>query len=227
MQILYEKKLVTYPRTDSRHITPSEFAYLAGQVDDYQQLIGHPFPVASLAPKKRYVDSSKVQEHYAIIPTKKIPSQAVLTGLSRIERNLYEEVVRTTLAMFHTDYLYTETKVTTDVNGFHFSQQEKPNGIKDGKHCSSVPRRKLRKTNLPCRHFTEQEPVQSNIGIKEGKTMPPKPYTEGQLIAMMKTCGKLVDDKEETEILKEVEGLGTEATRSGIIETIKRHNYIE
>ena len=120
MQGLYEKKLVTYPRTDSRHITPSEFTYLAGQVSDYQQLIEHPFPVASLAPKKRYVDSSKVQEHYAIIPTKKIPSQAVLAGLSNIERNLYEEVVRTTLAMFHTDYLYTETKVTTDVNGLPF-----------------------------------------------------------------------------------------------------------
>ena len=68
---------------------------------------------------------------------------------------------------------------------------------------------------------------QSDIGIKEGKTMPPKPYTEGQLIAMMKTCGKLVEDKEETDILKEIEGLGTEATRSGIIETIKRHDYID
>ena len=120
MQGLYEKKLVTYPRTDSRHITPNEFSYLAAQVNDYQQLIGHSFPVTSLAPKKRYVDSSKVQEHYAIIPTKKIPSQAVLAGLSNIERNLYEEVVRTTLAMFHTDYLYTETKVTTDVNGLPF-----------------------------------------------------------------------------------------------------------
>ncbi len=117
MQGLYEKKLVTYPRTDARHITPNEFSYLAAQVNDYQQLIDHSFPVTSLAPKKRFVDSSKVQEHYAIIPTKKIPSQAVLTGLSNIERNLYEEVVRTTLAMFHTDYLYTETKVTTDVNG--------------------------------------------------------------------------------------------------------------
>ena len=75
--------------------------------------------------------------------------------------------------------------------------------------------------------LTMHEPVQSDIGIKEGKTMPPKPYTEGQLIAMMKTCGKLVEDKEETDILKEIEGLGTEATRSGIIETIKRHNYID
>ena len=71
-----------------------------------------------------------------------------------------------------------------------------------------------------------QETVQSDIGIKEGKTLPPKPYTEGQLIAMMKTCGKLVEDKGETDILKEIEGLGTEATRSGIIETIKKHGYI-
>ena len=124
--------------------------------------------------------------------------------------------------MFHTDYLYTETKVTTDVNGLPFFTTGKRNVTKVGKHCSSVQSKKLKRTSLPCRHLRMQEPVESDIGIKEGKTMPPKPYTEGQLIAMMKTCGKLVEDKEETEILKEVEGLGTEATRSGIIETIKR-----
>lgn len=224
MQGLYEKKLVTYPRTDARHITPNEFAYLKDQVGDYQQLIGHPFPVASLAPKKRYVDSSKVQEHYAIIPTKKIPSQAVLGRLSPIERNLYEEVVRTTLAMFHTDYLYTETKVTTDVNGLPFfttGKTERDLGWK-----ALFQRSKDEKDEPALPPLRMQETVESDIGIKEGKTMPPKPYTEGQLIAMMKTCGKLVEDKEETDILKEIEGLGTEATRSGIIETIKKHGYI-
>ncbi len=95
MQVLYEKKLVTYPRTDSRYITPSEFTYLANQVEDYQKLIGHSFPVASLAPKKRYVDSSKVQEHYAIIPTKKVPSQAVLAGFRALSvtymKKLFEQ----------------------------------------------------------------------------------------------------------------------------------------
>lgn len=224
MQGLYEKKLVTYPRTDARHVTPNEFAYLKDQVGDYQQLIGHPFPVASLAPKKRYVDSSKVQEHYAIIPTKKIPSQAVLGRLSPIERNLYEEVVRTTLAMFHTDYLYTETKVTTDVNGLPFfttGKTERDLGWK-----ALFQRSKDEKDEPALPPLRMQETVESDIGIKEGKTMPPKPYTEGQLIAMMKTCGKLVEDKEETDILKEIEGLGTEATRSGIIETIKKHGYI-
>ncbi|WP_432363057.1 DNA topoisomerase 3 [Sporosarcina sp. UB5] len=224
MQNLYEKKLVTYPRTDARHITPNEFAYLKDQVGDYQQLIGHPFPVASLAPKKRYVDSSKVQEHYAIIPTKKIPTQAVLGRLSPLERNLYEEVVRTTLAMFHTDYLYTETKVTTDVNGLHFfttGKTERDLGWK-----ALFQRSKDEKDDPALPPLRMQEMVQSDISIKEGKTQPPKPYTEGQLIAMMKTCGKLVEDKEETDILKEIEGLGTEATRSGIIETIKKHGYI-
>ncbi|WP_438297192.1 DNA topoisomerase III [Sporosarcina sp. FA15] len=229
MQGLYEKKLVTYPRTDSRYITPSEFTYLAGQVTEYQQLIGHTFPVTSLAPKKRYVDSSKVQEHYAIIPTKKIPSQGVLAGLSTIERNLYEEVVRTTLAMFHTDYLYTETKVTTEVNKLPFftiGKTERDKGWK-ALFIRSAKENDKDKDEPTLPPLVMHEPVESDIGIKEGKTMPPKPYTEGQLIAMMKTCGKLVEDKKETDILKEIEGLGTEATRSGIIETIKRHDYID
>lgn len=227
MQGLYEKKLVTYPRTDSRHITPNEFAYIVGQVEDYQRLINQPFPIASRTPSKRYVDSSKVQEHYAIIPTKKIPSMSVLGRLSPTERNLYEEIIRTTLGMFHTDYLYTETKVTTDVNGLPFFTPGKTEVDKGWKALfvrSSNEKEKEEPTLPPLK---EQESVSSKIEIKEGKTTPPKPYTEGQLIAMMKTCGKLIEDKDETEILKEVEGLGTEATRSGIIETLKRHNYIK
>lgn len=227
MQVLYEKKLVTYPRTDSRYITPSEFSYLAAQVADYQQLIGQSFPISSLSPKKRYVDSSKVQEHYAIIPTKKIPSQAAIAKLSSIERNLYEEIVCTTLAMFHTDYLYTETKVTTVVNGLPFFTTGKTERDKGWKALFLRSSKENEKEEPTLPSLYEQEKVTSEIAIKEGKTVPPKPYTEGQLIAMMKTCGKLVEDKEETEILKEVEGLGTEATRSGIIETIKRHGYIE
>lgn len=224
MQRLYEKKLVTYPRTDARHITPNEFQYLANQVQAYQQLIHHPFSVASLAPKKRFVDSAKVQEHYAIIPTKKIPTEAALAKLSAVERNLYEEVVRTTLAMFHTDYLYTETKVTTDINGLAFfttGKTERDLGWK-----ALFQRTQGDKEELALPPLREHEIVQSAIDIKEGKTMPPKPFTEGQLIAMMKTCGKFVEDQEETDILKEIEGLGTEATRSGIIETIKKHGYI-
>ena len=224
MQGLYEKKLVSYPRTDTQHITPGEFSYLAEQVEKYQQLIDAPFPIASKAPKKRFVDSSKVQEHYAIIPTKTIPTARKLEGLAKDERNLYEEVLRTTLAMFHKDYRYAETKVTTDVKGLAFFTTGKTELEKGWKELFLPAKEAKAEPSLP--ELREQERVKSKIDIKEGMTMPPKPYTEGQLIAMMKTCGKFVEDVEDTEILKEIEGLGTEATRSGIIETIKRHEYI-
>lgn len=224
MQGLYEKKLVSYPRTDAQHITPGEFSYLAGQVEKYQKLIGTEFPIASKAPKKRFVDSAKVQEHYAIIPTKSIPTAQKLEGLARDERNLYEEVLRTTLAMFHRDYRYAETKVTTDVKGLAFFTTGKTDLEQGWKELFPTAKETKQEPSLP--ELREQEPVKADVAIKEGMTTPPKPYTEGQLIAMMKTCGKFVEDVEDTEILKEIEGLGTEATRSGIIETIKRHEYI-
>ena len=189
MQGLYEKKIVTYPRTDSRHITPNEFSYLAAQVGAYQQVLNHPFPVASLAPKKRYVDSSKVQEHYAIIPTKKVPSEAVLARLSSLERNLYEEVLRTSLAMFHTDYLYTETKITTEVNKLPFFTTGKTERDKGWKALFVRAQKDNDKEDATLPPLIENEAVGSSISIKEGKTQPPKPYTEGQLIAMMKTAG--------------------------------------
>lgn len=224
MQGLYEKKLVSYPRTDTQHITPGEFSYLAAQVEKYQQIINAPFPIASKAPKKRFVDSAKVQEHYAIIPTKTIPTARKIEGLAKDERNLYEEVLRTTLAMFHKDYRYAETKVTTEVKSLPFFTTGKTELEKGWKELFAVSKEAKQEPSLP--PLREQEAVKSKIDIKENMTTPPKPYTEGQLIAMMKTCGKLVEDVEDTEILKEIEGLGTEATRSGIIETIKRHEYI-
>jgi len=226
MQTLYEKKLVSYPRTDTRHITPSEFSYLVASVEGLQELIGQPFIIASRAPKKRYVDSSKVQEHHAIIPTKKRPTAAAIAKLSPLERNLYEEVVRTALAMFHRDYLYTETKVTTDVNGLPFFTTGKTERDRGWKELFASPKKDTNSEESTLPPLERSEIVQSEIAIREGKTQPPKPYTEGQLIAMMKTCGKLVEEQSETDILKEIEGLGTEATRSGIIETIKKHGYI-
>ncbi|AQQ53774.1 type IA DNA topoisomerase [Planococcus lenghuensis] len=224
MQGLYEKKLVTYPRTDAQHITPAEFAYLASGAEALQQVIGEPFPIRSKVPKKRFVDSSKVAEHYAIIPTKKIPSSRQLAGLSSLERNLYEEIVRTTLAMFHDDYRYAETKIITDVHALLFYTTGKTELDKGWKALFPV---KEKQEEQPLPRLVEQESVDAAVAVKEGMTTAPKPYTEGQLISLMKTCGKYAEDPEDTAILKQIEGLGTEATRSGIIETIKRHNYIE
>ncbi|WLV24602.1 DNA topoisomerase [Aciduricibacillus chroicocephali] len=146
--------------------------------------------------------------------------------MSPLERNLYEEVVRTALAMFHRDYSYTETKVTTDVKGLPFYTIGKTERDKGWKEIFPVSKKSKDSEEPALPPLEQNETVQSEIAVKEGKTQPPKPYTEGQLITMMKTCGKLVEDQSETDVLKEIEGLGTEATRSGIIETIKKHGYI-
>ncbi|MFD4932145.1 DNA topoisomerase III [Peribacillus butanolivorans] len=231
VQKLYDKKILSYPRTDTQYITEAEFAYLSTNLESYQGIIKNAFKVPSREPKKRYVDGTKVQEHYAIIPTKTIPSSATLQGLSTEEQNIYFEVLNTTLAMFHTDYVYEETKVITDVNGLDFETTGKTEISKGWKELfkdtdkkESIDKNKV-VASLPI--IEKDEKVLSVVKQKEGFTTPPKPYTEGDLILMMKTAGKSVEDKEDVEILKEIEGLGTEATRSGIIETIKKHGYIK
>ena len=228
VQKLYDKKILTYPRTDTQFITESEFAYLVKNIESYQNIAGNHFPIVSREPNKRYVDGSKVQEHYAIIPTKTIPDINTISNLSNEEKNIYFEVLNTTIAMFHSDYVYEETKILTDVNGLEFESTGKvevSQGWKDLFHHSDDEDKKGDVQKLPAVEKGEQ--VKGKVRIKGGMTTPPKPYTEGALINMMKTAGKALDDEDEIEILKDVEGLGTEATRSGIIETIKKHQYIE
>lgn len=229
VQGLYEKKLVTYPRTDNQFITTNEFAYLSDRVERYQAIAGVSFQIASRRASKRYVDNSKVQEHYAIIPTKTIPTVKKIQGLTQQEQNLYFEILKTTLAMFHSDYIYEETKVITDVNKLDFESAGKTEISKGWKELFTYPKQETEKkkdAENPLPVLEENEKVLGIVQMIKGMTKPPKPYTEGQLINMMKTCGKNIEDEKEMEILKEIEGLGTEATRSGIIETIKRHGYI-
>jgi len=231
VQGLYEKKLVTYPRTDTQFITENEFSYLSGNIESYQSIADVTFQVSSKEPNKRFVDGSKVSEHYAIVPTKKIPSVRTLQALSKEESNLYFEILKTTLSMFHSDYVFEETKVITDVNRLEFETIGNTEISKGWKELFSDSKSKLvdskKEASQALPVLINGEKVDSSIKLKEGMTMPPKPYTEGQLIGMMKTCGKSVENEEEMGILKDVEGIGTEATRSGIIETIKRHGYIE
>ena len=229
MQNLYEKKIVSYPRTDCNFITESEFAYLSNNVDKYMQLIDVSFEPNKIA-NKRYVEGSQVAEHYAIIPTKTVPSESVINSLSVEEKNIYDEVLRNTLAMFHKDYRYEETKIITTVNEIEFETIGKVELDKGWKSLFSHQKddevgNSDSNNVLPV--VFEEEKVVSLLNRKEGHTSPPKPFTEGGLINLMKTAGKMVEDKDDSAILKEVEGIGTEATRSGIIETVKKNEYIE
>lgn len=232
MQNLYEKKLVTYPRTDCNYITDSEFDYLCKNVNHYQKIVGLKFN-PDIDSKKRYVDNTKVQEHYAIIPTKTIPDESTINSLSVSEINIYFEILKTTLSMFHKDYVYEETNVVTVVNSIEFftkGKLEVEQGWKSLFDRDTRDTRDTKDSNTPIKslpNLSNGEMVKGEVKIKEGITTPPKPYTEGQLINLMKTAGRFVDDEEDSEILKEIEGIGTEATRAGIIENIKENGYIE
>ncbi|MEC0312062.1 DNA topoisomerase 3 [Bacillus subtilis] len=233
MQDLYDKKLLTYPRTDSNYITEHEFEYLKSNLNQYQKLAGINFDAAFMEPQKRYVDSSKVSDHYAIIPTKKIPEAETINKLSEKEKNIYFEVLRNTLAMFAPLYQYEETTVDVDVNGLIFQAKgkvEKEKGWKALFEKEEKEDEEDSKQNegaavkLP--PIQEGENASSEIDIKKGVTKPPKPFTEGQLINLMKSAGNTVEDEKSKKILKKTEGLGTEATRSNIIETLKDQKYI-
>lgn len=225
VQSLYEKKLLSYPRTDCRFITDSEFSYLADRLEDYQGILGYTINHPQKAANKRYVNGAKVQEHYAIIPTKTIPTQATLNGLTPLEKKVYLTVMKRTIAMFEELNEYDETTVDVLVNELVFTAKGKIM-INEGweKLLKESAATRKNDTSLPL--IIEKEPCKALITTKEGKTTPPSLHTEGTLITAMKNCGKELEESEK-EVLKEVEGIGTEATRANVLETLKRQHYIE
>ncbi|WP_026701296.1 type IA DNA topoisomerase [Salibacterium aidingense] len=230
VQSLYDEplKLVTYPRTDTQHITNNEYHYLKQNVEAYQQVTSDVFQAEEPRARKRFVDNNKVKEHHAIIPTKKIPTEAALQKLRPEQNKIYMEIVKSVLAVFHQDYIYEETVVTTNVKGLSFFSKGKVDKQQGWKTLfkSTDVNSKQKLPQLPS--LTEDMPAMASVYINREMTKPPKPYTEGNLINMMKTCGQTVEDDEEAKrALKEVEGLGTEATRSSIIKTLIRQEYIK
>ncbi|CAM4210455.1 DNA topoisomerase [Geobacillus stearothermophilus] len=120
VQSLYEKGYVSYPRTDSQYITEEEYTYLQKHVDQYQQCLGIHVPIRSLQPSKRYVNPEKVSDHYAIIPTEKVPDTKAFETFSSDEKEVYYEILKSALAMFMTDYVYDETVIITSVGKQEF-----------------------------------------------------------------------------------------------------------
>lgn len=225
VQDLYEKKLLTYPRTDTPYITENEFAYLLANLEHYETLLGQTLPVSFREPRKAYVDGSKVQEHYAIVPTKEKVTQKTLDSLSKDEQNIYIEVIKNTVSMFCTDAIYAKTNVEIQHEDITFKASGKVELDKGWKVLFDKDdvKKKEKDTTLPI--MRQGDPVILKGVMKEGKTTPPKRLTEGDLIPLMKNAGNHEEDEDKA-ILKETEGIGTEATRANIIETLKAKEYI-
>ena len=224
VQSLYDKGFLSYPRTDSSLITTAEFEYLKNHLEDYKSLLNLTFDVKYTEPRKTYVDNDKVLEHYAIVPTKTIPSQQQYDDLSVQEKNIYDAVVKQTLAIFADDYHYELTKVEIVVNDVIFKTSGNTPKIQGWKNLSNDTEEE-KTTTLPS--FEEGEQVELSIYGKEGRIKPPSYLTEATLGGeggLMETCGKKIEDEELRESLSS--GIGTPATRSAIVKNIIDKGYI-
>lgn len=228
VQSLYQKGIVSYPRSDSNYVTEGEaetfpdiLQKLSG-FSEYESLF--PLPQPNIMNNKRFVNEKKVTDHYAIIPTEQVTDPK---RLSAEERNIYDLVVRRLIAAHYEKAIFDYTTIKTLVD-------KRAEFISKGKQQIQEGWRKVIFQNndkddddiiLPSVSKGDSGKV-ANIKVKEGKTQPPKRYTEGQLITLMKTAGKHLDNEELEKVLMKTEGLGTEATRAGIITMLKDRKYI-
>lgn len=248
-QSLYEaKKLITYPRTDSRHLTkelagtiPKRLSALSG-LSDYAPFVAE--AKAAGSPGKRYVNNSKVTDHTALIPT---DTRANINALSPEERKIYDLVVRRFLAIFFPAALYKQTRVVTGAGGETFlttGRVELRHGWKKvyAPAEGGDPGQKTKKQREAGSDPEEGEDTSENgplpqllkgekVMVKDTKRMEkqtkfPKRFTEATLLATMEGAGKLLDDEELKDAMKG-HGLGTPATRAAIIERLIKVNYIE
>jgi DNA topoisomerase-3 len=219
LQKLYEKKLTTYPRTDSSYITQD----MVKTIPDIVQKVEFfaPERVKKLQSKNlnldnRIVDDKKVSDHHAIIPTKEI-EKLYETGLSETELIIAKMVIHRFLLALDQPYFYDETKTVFSVENYNF------------KLTSKVPLSLGWREYEPFKNDknTETEPVAYSQGqtfpavvkVTEKETSPPKPFTEATLLSAMENISRRIEDKEKAEFVKE-RGLGTPATRSGIIQKL-------
>jgi DNA topoisomerase-3 len=230
-QSLYEThKLISYPRTDSRHLSQDVAATLPPIV----KVIEAPYR-GQLAPatgerplNKRFVDDSKVSDHHAIIPTTTNPGQ-----LSADEHKIYDLICRRLLSAWHDDHVWSVTTVITAiVNGAIVDRYYSTGTVVlqvGWKVLDIQPARKPKEDNpaqdLPP-ELTKDQPqdVLECEAIKK-RTRPPKRFTEATLLTAMETAGKTLDEKELSDAMKEC-GLGTPATRAAIIEVLLKRDYI-
>ena len=225
IQSLYEAKLLSYPRTDGAYITNEEFAYLVANLTKYRGLVSQSVALTNTTPNKHYVNGKKAEENYAIIMIKIVPTKEKLAGLLKIQQQVYDLVLRTTLAMFADPYEYEETTIITQVGDANFKATGKVPTKPGWQALFDENKAEQQETaTLPLVH--QDDKVQANLKTPQKETTPPVPFTEGNLITAMKTAGKTLDDEEAQAILKDVQGIGTIATRANVLEVLKKRGYL-
>lgn len=229
LQNLYEKKLCTYPRTDSRYLTSD----MAASLPELVNLVANAMPfrkgIAISCDAGAVIKDKKVTDHHAVIPTRNLQG-ADLSGLPVGEKAVLELVALRLLCAVAQPYTFAETAVVVECAGAEFSAKgrtvKQPGwraldaayraGLKNAE-----PDKEAEDKALP--ELTEGQSLSlSGAAVKEGKTTPPKHFTEDTLLSAMETAGK--DDMPED---AERKGLGTPATRAGILEKLVSTGFLE
>ncbi|MBM3430921.1 MAG: DNA topoisomerase III [Bacteroidetes bacterium] len=228
VQSLYEKKLVTYPRVDTTYLSedlhPKIPEILRG-LKDYsrftESILSSPIPKS-----KSIFDNEKITDHHAIIPTGIYPN-----GLNEEERKIYDLIARRFISAFYPECRISTTTVIGKVDELNFKATGKQlvflgwkSVYEELKDESSSKKTDEEDKILPL--FTVGETGPHEPFIHKGKTSPPKYFTEATLLRAMESAGKLVENEEMREIMKE-NGIGRPSTRASIIETLFKRKYIE
>jgi len=230
-QALYEKhKVLTYPRTDSKHLpedylgTVKQTLESLGELNNYYPFAAQILNNSWVKPNKRIFDNKKISDHFAIIPTGQLPK-----SLSEPEQKLYDLVVRRFLAVFFPAAEYLVTTRFTEVSGHQFKTAGK---ILTNPGWLAVYGKEAVDPNAQDGESGTLVPVAPNEKVKTDKveaaglvTKPPARYSEATLLSAMESAGKLVDDEDLRDAMAG-KGLGTPATRAAIIEGLLNEKYL-
>ncbi|WP_282020363.1 DNA topoisomerase III [Planomicrobium okeanokoites] len=229
LQNLYERyKIVTYPRTDSKHLTSDMKDTLKDRIKAVQTGPYRPLAATILkspvSAQKGVIDDAKVSDHHAIIPTEENPP---LHELSANEHKLYDMIVKRFLAVFYPQYEYDQTTVKLTAGGETF--QAKGNTVRnEGWKRIYLDDDEDKDTTLP--PFEKGQTLKiKGISLTEGKTKPPAFFNEGTLLGAMENPAQFMagESKEAIRTLGETGGLGTVATRADVIDKLFNTFLIE
>lgn len=210
VQSLYQKEYLTYPRTDSKYITHFEFEYLKQNFDSFKEFLQFEFELKHSTPRKKYVNDSKVQEHFAIVPTDLVKNPKTLTNDK--ERKVYQEVIFRTMLMFAENYQYEQTKVEIDNQNVLFQTKGKRIVDEGYKKYLSDFGNTTQSKDILLPNYQVDETLTVDFEVKDKKTQCPSRITEASLI--------------ESLMAKKYK-LGTTATRAGIVQNVLKKGYIK
>lgn len=225
-QKLYEThKLITYPRSDCRYLPEEHFAerYTILNAISTQSVLYQEIPnIVNPALKNRCWNDKKVEAHHAIIPTAKNKT----VSLSQNEQQIYDLIARQYLMQFCQDAEYRKSKITLNIAGGTFIAQARNLQIAGWKQLlGKEDENDTQEPLLPIVKKGDELFCEKGEVIGK-KTQPPKPFTDATLLSAMTGIARFVQNKELKKILRETDGLGTEATRAGIIELLFKRGFI-